>query len=126
MLKDRGSPTDLRASNQLPARDRHLIRPWILEANWIRIPVGPPNRICGRQPLDAEAGQGVGQRRAQASIAIQDPTCEAGIRRRTDDRVRNLVGVEDGAPAGRPANQVPTSGAQTLQVDVFRILGVSK
>jgi hypothetical protein len=62
----------------------------------------------------------------QALVGVQQGPGKARLARRGDDRVGQLVGVQDGAAPGRAADEVPDAGLEAGEVHVGERLGVAE
>ncbi len=120
VLEDGIPEAPLRAADELPAGERHLVLRGAGEAGRGEVP--PAGGGHGAAPgfetgIDAERADSGHQAAADGAVNVADAAADERVAGRADDGVGELVPVEDGAAAGGAPHDVDPEGAALLRVD---------
>lgn len=126
MLEHRGFPTNLSASDQLPALEGDLVSAGNFEAYWI-IPFRLVPVFGGLNfRVQSQLHKGCLQTGADPFIAGQNPSSEYPVIHRPDNRVGQLISVQDCPAPSWPADQVPSALLDSPFVDLTHGLCITK
>ncbi len=118
-------PASLGAADQLFSSDGDLIIRGDLETNRVLFVSLLLRRAVHRFHWDLQTVEPQDEGLRKTLVAFEHTAGKARVGFWTYDRIGQLIGVEDGAPTGRTADDPPASAMQLILVDIRNTLGIT-